>query len=300
MEVSTESPTPASPSGGDDLCETDVTVATHSATLPICLCGLAGNRDVISLLSHNYGVFDLAVTDFLFLLFVVPSTLLILVEDVACSPIMTLLYLSFLFHMSVVSYYWGLFWLIAGSNVQYVYKLCWLCCRWKLPEHLRCVVASVQYWAFFALFAVIPAVTFLCPSHGQERCRAALISMYVIILPLFVAPMVISSTVDFNKAKWGSQQKQPKRRDIVTFLIVLFMFLLSIWNCLQYLGYTIVSSQAVFLLACIHSTIKPFIYFLVGRCWRPCSVGSLRLSLQRVFEETDTSHSHDPAMHIVL
>ncbi|XP_041335627.1 mas-related G-protein coupled receptor member H-like [Pyrgilauda ruficollis] len=277
------------PTEGDDLCETDVTtVAIHSVTLLIGLCGLAGNGAVIGLLNleiRNYGIFKLAVIDFLFLLFVVPSALLFLVEDVSCSPILPLLYLNFLFQLSVVSYYYALLRLIPGGTVQCMSRLCKLCCHWDLPERLLWVVDSVQYWASFALFTVMPAVTFLCPSHEQEHCRAALISMNTIILLLFVAPVVISSTIDFIKAKWGSQQQQPKRRDIVIFIIVLLTLLFLLWNFLQDLGYIAVPSQVVFLLASINSSIKPFIYFLAGTCWRPCSMGSLRLSLQRVFEE---------------
>ncbi|XP_054491913.2 proto-oncogene Mas-like isoform X1 [Agelaius phoeniceus] len=301
MEVTTVSPSPASPTEGDDLCETDATsVAIHSVTLLICLCGLAGNGAVIGLLSlksRNYRIFRLAVIDFLFLLIAVTSALLFLVEDMSCSPMLPELYLSFLFQLSVVFLYWGLYQLITSSNVLYVDKLCKLCCRWELPKRLMWVVGTVQYWAFFALFTLIPTVTFLCPSHQQEHCRAALISMNTIILLLLAAPVAISSTVDFIKAKWGSQQQQLKRRDIVIFIIVLFIFLVAIWNFLQQLGYIVVPSQVVFLLACIHS-IKPFIYFFVGRCRRPCSVGSLRLSLQRVFEEPEenTAHSDDPAM----
>ncbi|KAM7020058.1 LOW QUALITY PROTEIN: uncharacterized protein RBU47_003918 [Passerculus sandwichensis] len=288
MEVTTVSPSPASPTEGDDLCETDVTsVAIHSVTLLICLCGLAGNGAVIGLLNlkiSNSGIFILAVTDFLFLLITVPSTLLFLVEDVSCSPVMPLLYLSFLFQLSVVSYYWALLWLMPRRRVVYMYKLCKFCCRCNLLLHLRWVVESVQYWAFFALFAVIPTVTFMCPSDEQELCRAALISMYIIMLLLFLIPMLISITVDFN-SKVGSQQQQPKRHDIVILITALFTLLLSLCNFLQHLSYIVVSSEVFFLLACIHSSIKPFIYFLLGRCWRPCSMGSLRLSLQRVFEE---------------
>ncbi|XP_071284385.1 mas-related G-protein coupled receptor member H-like [Agelaius tricolor] len=301
MEVTTVSPSPASPPEGDHLCETDATsVAIHSVTLLICLCGLAGNGAVIGLLSlksRNYRIFRLAVIDFLFLLIAVTSALLFLVEDVSCSPMLPVLYLSFLFQLSVVFLYWGLYQLITSSNVLYVDKLCKLCCCWELPKRLMWVVGTVQYWAFFALFTLIPTVTFLCPSHQQEHCRAALISMNTIVLLLLAAPVAISSTVDFIKAKWGSQQQQLKRHDIVIFIIVLFIFLVAIWNFLQQLGYIVVPSQVVFLLACIHS-IKPFIYFLVGRCRRPCSVGSLRLSLHRVFEEPEenTDHSDDPAM----
>ncbi|XP_005431154.1 mas-related G-protein coupled receptor member H-like [Geospiza fortis] len=289
MEVTTVSPSPASPTEGDEVCGIDVTdVAIHSVALLICLCGLAGNGALIGLLSlkiRDAGIFILAVADFLFLLFAVPSALLILVEDVSCFPILPLMYMNFVFQLSVVSYYWALFRLTGGSNERYIRNFCKLCCRCHPPERLLWVVVTIEYWAFFALFTVLPTVTFLCPSHQQEHCWAAFISMYTIMLLLFSAPMLVSSTADFIKAKWGSQQQQHERRDIVIVIIVLFTLLLSLCNFLQQLGYITVSSQVVFLLTCINSSIKPFIYFLVGRCWRPCSVKSLRLSLQRVFEE---------------
>ncbi|XP_063253707.1 mas-related G-protein coupled receptor member H-like [Prinia subflava] len=289
MEVTTVSPSPASPTEGDDLCDTDVTsVAIHSVTLLICLCGLVGNGAVLSLLSlkiRNARIFDLAFFDFLILLFTFPSALLFLVEDVSCSPIMPVLYLSFLFQLSVVSTYWVLYWLTDVSIAGFVKKLCKLCCSCNLPLRLFWLLDSVQYCAFFTLFTVIPAVTYLCPSHQQEHCRAASISMHALILLLFPAPTVISSTIDFIKAKWGSKKLKPKRRDVVVSLIVLFIVLLSLCNFLQQLGYIVVSSEVVFLLNCILSSIKPFIYFLAGRCWRPCSLKSLQLSLQRVFDE---------------
>ncbi|KAM7019817.1 mas-related G-protein coupled receptor member X1-like [Passerculus sandwichensis] len=288
MEVTTVSPSPASPTEGDDLCETDVTsVAIHSVTLLICLCGLFGNGAVIGLLSlktNNSGIFNLALVDFLFLLFAVPSALLILVEDVSCSPVLPLMYMNFVFQLSVFSCYWALYWLSAGSNVRYMRNIFKLCCRCDLPLRLLWVLIHIRYWAFFAVFTVIPTVTFLCPSHQQEHCRAALISVYIIILLLVAAPMLVSNTLDFITAKWGSQQQQPERRDIVIFVTVLLTLLLSLWNFMQELGYIIVPSQVVFLFACINSSSKPFLYFLLGRCWRPCSVGSLRLSLQRVFK----------------
>ncbi|XP_005046493.1 PREDICTED: mas-related G-protein coupled receptor member A8-like [Ficedula albicollis] len=289
MEVTTVSPSPASPTKGNNLCDTDVSnVAIHSVTLLICLCGLAGNGAVLCLLSlesRNSGIFDLAVADFLFLLFTVPSTLLFLMEDVSCCPIMPLMYLSFPFQLSMVSSYWTLFklaFLNFRKDMTYLIELC--CCCFHLPERLWWMVDSVQDWAFFSIFAVIPMVTSLCPSHEQEHCQAALISMFTAILLLFVAPMVIFRTIDIIRAMRGSKKQQPKRRDIIIFIIVDFTLLLGLCNFLQHLGYIPVSSQVVFLLTCIHSSIKPFIYFLAGKCWSPCSMGSLRLSLQRVFE----------------
>ncbi|KAM4777977.1 mas-related G-protein coupled receptor member X1-like isoform 2-T4 [Cyanocitta cristata] len=289
MEVSSVFPPSASPTEGANLCEIDVTdVAIHSVTLPICLCGLAGNGAVLCLLrwkGHTASIFGLAVTDGLFLLLVLPSTLLFLLEDVSCSPILPLMYVSFLYLLSLISCYWALFWLTAISAKKDMKKLCRLCCHCDLPDPMMWVLWGAQCLTFFALITAIPTVTFLCPSHQQEHCWVALTSMFIVILLLFAAPVLITRTIDIVKAKCGSQQQQPKRFDIVTFLLVLLALLLSLWNFLQHLGYTGLSFQIVFLLACIHSSIKPFIYFLAGRCWSPCSVGSLQLSLQRVFEE---------------
>ncbi|XP_062351477.1 mas-related G-protein coupled receptor member H-like [Cinclus cinclus] len=297
MEVSTVTPSPASPMEGANLCDTDVTsVAIHSVTLLICLCGLAGNGAVLclySLESRTYAIFDLAIIDFIFLLFTVPSALLFLVEDVSCSPIVPLMYVSIFFQLSVVPYFWGLYRLMISTTVVDTDSLFQLCCHHELPKRLWLVLQSVQRWAFLALFTVIPMMTSLCPSHEQEHCRAALISIYAVILLLFAAPVVISSATDIIRARCGSKKQKPKRQHVVVFIIVLFTLLLCLCNFLQQLGYFPVTQQIFLLLICIHSSIKPFIYFLAGRCWSPCSIGSLRLSLQRVFvekeEKTDCS-----------
>ncbi|KAM4899106.1 mas-related G-protein coupled receptor member H-like [Sylvia borin] len=293
MEGTTVSPSPASPTEGDDLCEIDVTnVAIHSVTLLISLCGLVGNGAVLCLLSvkdHNIRIFDLAFADFLFLIFTVPSALLFLVEDVSCSPVMPLLYVSFLFQLSVVSCYWMLYRLM---NINRIVDMLERCCHCKFPKRLLWLVLSVKYWSFFALLTVIPAVTNLCPSHQQEHCRAALISVYALIVLLFIAPMVISSTIDFIKAVRGSKKQKAKGHNIVFFLILLFVILLSLFNFLQQLGYIILASEVLFLINGIQTSIKPFIYFFSGRCWRPCSLGSLRSSLQRVFDQQKEEAAH--------
>ncbi|XP_064281914.1 mas-related G-protein coupled receptor member H-like [Passer domesticus] len=295
-------------------------MAVHIVTLLIGLCGLAGNGAFLWLLHIDAltdFIFNQAITDFLFLIFMVPSALLFLVEEVSCSAIMPQMYLSLLFQLSLFSYNMGLYRLSFISIERCRSILCQFFCGCQLPERVLWVVMSALFWAFlFVVIAVNPMVTSQCQSLEQEQCQVALTSMYALNLFLFAAPMVISSTILFINFKPGSQQQPHRRLDIVIFLIVLLSLPLSLWSFLQQLGYTAVPSQVVFLLTCITSSIKPFIYFLVGSwkrpysmrsCWRHCSmqscrrhssVQSLRKAIHRVFEEPkeNTAHSTEPTM----
>ncbi|XP_037994809.1 mas-related G-protein coupled receptor member H-like [Motacilla alba alba] len=303
MEGTTVSPSPASPTEGDDLCDIDVTdVAVDSVTLLICLCGLAGNGAVLCLLQRRPTtcyIINLAFANFSFLHFAVLSTLLYLLEDVSCSTIVPLVFLRALFPLLLFSYNLGLYLLTAISIDRCTSILCLLWCRSHCPQRLSWVVCALL-WALS--ITVIVTMTALCHSQEHEHCQVSLITMYALNLFLFAPAMVISSTILLIKVKCVSQQQRPKRLDIVICHAVLFFLLfalpLSLSNFLQQLGYTVVASQVVFLLTCIHSTVIPFICFVVGRCWRHCSVESLRLSLQRVFEEPEenTARSDDPAM----
>uniref|UniRef100_A0A8C9KSW5 Mas-related G-protein coupled receptor member H-like n=1 Tax=Serinus canaria TaxID=9135 RepID=A0A8C9KSW5_SERCA len=283
-----------SPSTDYNLCETDVTsMAIHSVTLLICLCGLAGNGAVLCLLgfrclyrnSTTLYIHIRTFFDFLFLLLLLPSTLFFLLENVSCSIIMPLGYVGFLFRVSLLSYSFWLYMLtiISINRCRSIHCPLWLCCH--RPQHLSWVVLALLGAFFLTLITIFAVMLSLCMFQLSEHCWVSLVSMYTFNLLLSAPFMLISSIILFIKVKPGSHQQQPKRFDIVICLIVLFTLPRSLCNFLQELGYTIMPSQAVFLLACISSSINPFIYFLVGRCWRPCSMGSLRLSLRRIFEE---------------
>nr|XP_054491915.1 mas-related G-protein coupled receptor member H-like [Agelaius phoeniceus] len=301
MEVTTVSPSPASPTEGDHLCETDVTsVAIHSVTLLICLCGLAGNGAVIWVLGFRIHrdtmkpitayILDLAIINFIFLIFMVPSTLLFLLEDFSCSSIMPPASINFLFLLFRMFHSVGLYRLISisierGRSMLFPPGL--FC---HLPQDLSWVVVSAVLWALsITVIAAISAVNSLCQSQEHKLCQGALISLYILNFLVFAPSIVISSTILFIHFKASSQQQQSKRLDIIVFLAVLLTLPLSLWNFLQQLGYTTVSPQLVLLLACMHSSIHPFIYISVTKCWRNCSMGSLRECLQRVFEEPEGS-----------
>ncbi|XP_054132393.1 mas-related G-protein coupled receptor member D-like [Melozone crissalis] len=308
MEVTTVSPSPASPTEGDDLCETDVTsVAIDSVTLLICLCGLAGNGAVLWFLGSHFlsrnntilYILMLTFLDFLLLLFVLPSTLLFLLENVSCSIIRPLQYVGLLFRMSAVSHSVWLCTLTFFSikRCRSIHCPLWHCCHH--PQQLLKVIHAMLR-AFFITFIIVIAIIFsLCIVLLSEHCWVSYISMHASNLLLCAPFILISSKIVFTHFKPGFHQQQPKRLDIVICLIVLFTLPLSLRHFLPELSYIVVPSQVVFLLICIHRSSNPIICFLVGRCWRPCSVESLLLSLQRVFEEPEdnTDHSHDTTMY---
>uniref|UniRef100_A0A8C5INY0 G-protein coupled receptors family 1 profile domain-containing protein n=1 Tax=Junco hyemalis TaxID=40217 RepID=A0A8C5INY0_JUNHY len=241
--------------------------------------------DQKEMMSQFY-IINLAFANFSFLHFVVLSTLLYLLEELSCYTIVPLVFMRALFPLLFFSYNLGLYLLTAISIDRCTSILCPLWYRCRCPQRLSWVVCALL-WAL--CITVIVTMTALCQSREHDHCQVSLITMYALNLFLFAPAMLISSTILLIKFKCGSQQQQPKRLDIVIFLVVLSFLLfalpLSLSNFLQQLGYTVVSSQVLFLLACIHSSTNPIIYLLVGRFRRPCSVGSLRLSLQRVFEE---------------
>ncbi|KAM9373144.1 mas-related G-protein coupled receptor member H-like [Phaethornis superciliosus] len=299
MELRQTSPPPAPPmpemNDGDTPCRMDVTdMALDGTTVLIGLLGLLGNGAVLWLLGFHIHrnpitvyILNLAVSDFAFLLFVLTSSLLYLVENFSCSTLVPLVYLRTLFLLSLFSYNMGLYLLTTISIERCVSILCPLWYRCRRPQALSAVVCALL-WALS--LAVIVAVTSLCLFHEHEHCRMALISMYLLNFLIFAPPMVISNVILFIKVFCGSTRRQPKRVYIVIFLTVLFFLIfgvpLSIWNFLQQFSYSLVSSQVVFLLASINSSINPFIYFLVGSCRRRCSLVSLQVAFQRVFEET--------------
>uniref|UniRef100_A0A8C0U4B2 Mas-related G-protein coupled receptor member H-like n=1 Tax=Cyanistes caeruleus TaxID=156563 RepID=A0A8C0U4B2_CYACU len=283
----------------------------YCVMLLICLCGVAGNGAILFILHRNsitLYIFDLAFADFLFLLLMVPSTLLYLLENMSCSSIMPLTYLRILFLLSLLPYNLGLFLLTAVSIYRCTSVVSPLCYQRLCSQRLLEVV-NVLLWALCIGFIV--TVTSLCLCQEHEHCQGAHISMDAFNLLLFAPAMVISSTVLLIKIKSDPQQQQPKRLDIVILFTVLFFLLfalpLSLCNFLQQLGYNTVSSQVVFLLTCITSSIKPFIYFLVGSWRKDCftescrshfSRKSLRKALHSVFgeQEGNTAPSNDATM----
>ncbi|XP_008920924.1 mas-related G-protein coupled receptor member H [Manacus vitellinus] len=298
MELNQTSPPPTSAvtdTEEDNQCGIDITdVAIDGVTLLIGLCGLVGNGAVLWLLGFHIRrnpitvyILNLAVADFTFLLFVITSSLLYMVDNASCSTAVSLEYLRSFLLLSLFSHNMGLYLLTAISIERCGSILCPLWYRCHRPQHLSGVMCALL-WVLSV--AVIAMVTSPCLAHKDELCQMSLISMFVLNFLIFAPPMVISNVILFIKVHCGSKRRQPKRLYIVIFLTVLFFLIfgvpLSLFHLLNQLNYSFVSSQIAFLLACINSSTNPFIYFLVGSYWRRCSLVSLQVAFRRVFEET--------------
>ncbi|XP_016160927.1 PREDICTED: proto-oncogene Mas-like [Ficedula albicollis] len=237
-------------------------------------------------------ILDLAIINSIFLIFMLLSTLLFLLEDLSCSSILLPGYIRFLLLLFVMFYSVELYRLTAISIERCRSVLCQPGCFFHLPQDLSWVVVSAVLWALsITVIAAISAVTFLCQSQEHRHCQGALISLYTLNFLVFAPSVVISSTIFFIHFKYRSQQHQIKKLDIIVFLAVLLTLPISLWNFLQQLGYTTVSPQVVLLFACMHSSINPFIYFSETKCWKVRSMESFRDCLQSVFEEPEENNA---------
>ncbi|XP_015487097.1 uncharacterized protein LOC107206121 [Parus major] len=266
MEVSTVSVPPASATEGGDLCEISViNIVIHNVALFICLCGLVGNVPVFwifSVRSCTELLADLTTTDSLFLFFAVPYTLLCLVNDVFCSALVPLRYLNLLFQLSLFVYHTELLWLMI-TNIKRYWPISFIFWR-HVYQYLSelCMVIRPLHWAFF--YAVIDVILIAYfPRLSQVKCQLVRMSLDILNHLLFAAPWVISTAILYVMVVFYPPQEKPSSLERIIFFSALYSFPISLSNFMGHLGYTVVSSQVVFLFTCIQTSIKPFIYFWV-------------------------------------
>uniref|UniRef100_A0A8D2MEA7 G-protein coupled receptors family 1 profile domain-containing protein n=1 Tax=Zonotrichia albicollis TaxID=44394 RepID=A0A8D2MEA7_ZONAL len=276
---------------GDDSCGINVTdVAVNGVTLLICLCGLAGNGAVLWLLGFHIRrnpitvyILNLAVADFTFLLFMVPSSLLYLLDDVSCSTVVSLKYLRSLLLLSLLSYNMGLYLLTAISIERCGSILFPLWYRCRRPRRLSWVVCALL-WALS--IAVMVMVTSLCLSHEHEHCRVALISMYALSFLIFAPPMVISNVILFIKVQCGS--KRPAREALCpapAAPVISFPFLTADfghWLLLRAFDFSVFAPSPPLLLTCAQSSALPLTDSLAGSCAKEFAPSG-SAALQRAF-----------------
>ncbi|XP_006110401.2 proto-oncogene Mas-like [Pelodiscus sinensis] len=272
----------------------DVTIM--SITLIISLLGLVGNGIVLWFLGFRMKrnpftvyVLNLAVADTGFLLCSTAFLVAYWVGYPVCG-FLEIIDMLVLFAMLCV---WmnstSLHFLTAISTERCVSVLYPIWYRCRRPRHLSAIVSALL-WALSCLLCC--SMVIFCPVFISESCKASLLYIFVLNVLIFSPAMVLSSLILFVKVRRCSQRRPPGKLYAVILLTVLFFLLFTLPYSVELLLSYLDISEPTWMfhaLACASSSINPFIYFLVGSYRKRRFRGSLKLALQRVFEEQRNS-----------
>nr|XP_006110404.1 mas-related G-protein coupled receptor member H-like [Pelodiscus sinensis] len=277
-------------------------VTIKSVSLLICLLGLVGNGIVIWFLGFHMKrnpftvyVLNLAVADSGFLLC---SAALVAhkVGNQYCDSTGVEVFIIFTV-LCFWTYNTSLYLLTAISIHRCMSVLYPIWYRCRRPQHLSAIVSALL-WAFS--FLLCCSLTIFCIGLTQESCITSLLFVFVLNVLIFSPIMVLSSLSMFIKVRRSSQRRPPGKLYVVILLTVLFFLLFTLPHSVVFF----LPSHGIFLdnwlfevLACASSSINPVIYFLVGSYRKRRHCGSLKLALQRVFEEQADSREdrNDPS-----
>ncbi|XP_075784622.1 mas-related G-protein coupled receptor member H-like [Pelodiscus sinensis] len=257
-----------------------------SITLIICLLGLVGNGIVIWFLGFRMKrnpftvyVLNLAIADTGFLLFTLAYLAAYTVQYLFCDI------LSLFAVLCLWMYSTSLYLLTAISTERCVSVLYPIWHRCHRPRHLSATVSALL-WALSSLLCC--SVGIFCLVLVSEICFTSFLYIFVLNVLIFSPAMVLSSLILFIKVQRSSQRRPPGKLYVVILLTVLFFLLFtlpeSVDLLLTYLRLPALT-ELLHALTCASSSINPVIYYLVGSYRKRRFRGSLKLALQRVFEE---------------
>ncbi|XP_006118403.2 mas-related G-protein coupled receptor member H-like [Pelodiscus sinensis] len=265
-------------------------VTISSITLIICLLGLVGNGIVLWLLGFRMKrspftiyVLNLAVADTGFLLFSVAHLVAFVLGYKFCDC--TAIFYMLLLFTSHLTYSTSLYLLTAISTERCVSVLYPIWHRCRRPSHLSAIMSALL-WALSCLLCCPVAI--FCLDPLKKSCITSLLPISVLNVLIFTPIMVLSSLILFVKVRRSSQRRPPGKLYAVILVTVLFFLLFTLPQSLHFFmcSCNVFKHSEIFhILACANSSINPFIYFFVGSYGKQRICGSLKVALQRVFEE---------------
>ncbi|XP_069713439.1 proto-oncogene Mas-like [Phaenicophaeus curvirostris] len=268
-------------------------IITGSITLLICLCGLVGNGAILWLLGFRIRrnpftayLLNLAVADASFLLCTAAFLVIYHMPMLSCFQPEILRVLP-LFHSMVLLMYSTSLYLLTAISVERCVGALWpfwcRCHRPKLLSALMCILL----WTLAAVLAGL--VYFVCELGHSKRCWIVLGTLCFLNFFFFTPFMVLSNVILFIKLRRSSWQDQPARLYVVIFLAVFFFLLFgipfSVQIFLNFFVYINFVFEICLLLATLNSSINPVIYVLVGSYGKSRFRESVKVALQRVFED---------------
>ncbi|KAM3840797.1 mas-related G-protein coupled receptor member H-like [Vipera latastei] len=160
-----------------------------------------------------------------------------------------------------------------------------------------CVIIWINSWLIYAFnYALFGFVWFkeFPPLYHILICTS-------VCVPI----MVVSSLALFIKGYLKSQTKRQGKL-LTAILLALFFFLIFSFPLIAIYIINVISHRKYFsfipydcLYACLNSSIKPLIYFRLGREKEHKNTCNLQMSLQRLFEEEEEGHEKYPEVQVV-
>ncbi|KFO89291.1 Proto-oncogene Mas, partial [Buceros rhinoceros silvestris] len=177
--------------------------------------------------------------------------------------------------------------LLTAISVERCVGVLWpFWCRCHRPKLLSAIVCSLL-WALSCVLAGL--VYFVCDLGHSGHCWMVLGTLCFLNFCFFTPFMVLSNVILFIKLRRSSWQHHPARLYAVIFLTVFFFLLfgipLTIQIFLNFFVYINFVFEICLLLASFNSSINPVIYVLVGTYGNSRFRGSVKVALQRVFED---------------
>ncbi|XP_025071684.1 LOW QUALITY PROTEIN: mas-related G-protein coupled receptor member H-like [Alligator sinensis] len=270
----------------DDLAE----VILDSITLLICLFGLVGNGIVLWILGCHIKrnpftvyILNLAIADFGFLL-CLPVFLAIVY--IYCFTSHFPIILDTFFLLSLLTYNTSLFVLTAISTERCLSVLCPIWQHIHRPKYLSATVCAL-FWVLSCLTTGL--ISFFCLFEESDYCSVTFQVTCVLSFLIFPPLMIIFNLILFIRIQYGSQRHQPRRLYVVILLTIIFFLLFAVpfsaYIFLSIFEYFDLKFEACIMLASVNSSVNPVIYFLVGNYRKRLFRGSIKVALQRVFQE---------------
>ncbi|XP_044540118.1 mas-related G-protein coupled receptor member D-like [Gracilinanus agilis] len=266
----------------------------------LSLCGLAGNGTISWLLGfsmrknpYSVYIFNLAISDFLFLLCMALSSILNRPESGHWprSVFEMLRRIRFFFYTLGLS-------LLAAISIQrcisVLFPIWYRCHR---PKHLSSLVCA-GLWLLAILENLVAIYFCAVQNQNPNSCKKVDVFFAVLIFGVFTPGMCLSGLTLFVQVRRVSRRRQPARL-YITLLATILVFLICALPLALYwfvLGWFMQDDRLCGLIydvakifSCVNSTANPVIYYLVGRQRKRSLREPLRVVLERALGNEEMS-----------
>lgn len=292
---------------GDTSVVVTYSVVASVAAL-LCLFGLLGNAVVIWILSfkikrtkYTVYILNLAVADFIYLIFVA-VVMLLMVSQMVRRHVHSQKLILALEVMYDFGYNASMFFLTAISVercLSVLFPIWYKCYR---PKHLSSFTCGF-IWMLGALLSLLD--NFICTSESfkamTKECTGVQVFSTVLTFVFIIPLMLLSSFILIYIVKSTSKKSRPPKI-YVAIIFTVMIFLISVapirllWSLLYFKSFTNTMSALAFFFTSTYCTVfnssaNPFIYFFVGRHRKKRFGGSVNEALTRVFKDDETDQS---------